>query len=306
MRGTILMMSQKPVRKAVIGAAGFGTRFLPQTKAMPKEMLPLVDKPIIQYIVEELAEAGIEDIVIVTGYHKRSIEDHFDQMSGDLRANLKQGGKTGLLEQTKHISELANFAYVRQKGSYGAATALLNVSHLIGDEPFIFIFADDLIPSSPNRFTQMIELYEEFGGSILPCIRVKHKEDYKRYGIVGGDQVRDGVIKMDSLVEKPGKTNAPSNLASIGGYLLTPDVFKYAEESRKTLPDGAEFYLSTYALEPMLEDGKGMYACELKNSKYYDTGNKLGYLEAVIDTGLAHPEIGDKFRAYLEDRLKRE
>ncbi len=299
-------MSQQKVRKAVIGAAGFGTRFLPQTKAMPKEMLPLVDKPIIQYIVEELAEAGIEDIVIVTGYHKRSIEDHFDHLSGDLRANLKQGGKTELLEQTKKISDLANFAYVRQKGPYGAATALLNVSHLIGDEPFIFIFADDLIPSTPNRFTQMIDLYEEFGGSILPCIKIEKDEEYKRYGIVGGEKIRDGVIKMSHLVEKPGKENAPSDLASIGGYLLTPDVFTYATESRKNLPKDAEFYLSTYALEPMLADGKSLYACELKNSKYYDTGNKLGYLEAVVDTALAHEGLGDQFRSFLEERLKRE
>lgn len=299
-------MMKNKVRKAVIGAAGFGTRFLPQTKAMPKEMLPLVDKPIIQYIVEELVDAGIEDIVMVTGYHKRSIEDHFDHMSGDLRANLKQGNKLELLEQTKKISELANFAYVRQKGPYGAATALLNVAHLIGDEPFIFIFADDLIPSTPNRFSQMIALYEEFDGSILPCIKVEDDEDFKRYGIVEGEKIRDGVMKMSGLVEKPGKEKAPSNLASIGGYLLTPDVFAYAEESSKNLPDGAEFYLSTYALEPMIEDGKALYACELQNSKYYDTGNKLGYLEAVIDTGLAHPEIGSKFRAYLENRLKQE
>jgi UTP--glucose-1-phosphate uridylyltransferase len=297
-------MQAKPVRKAVIGAAGFGTRFLPQTKAMPKEMLPLVDKPIIQYIVEELAEAGIEDIVIVTGYHKRSIEDHFDYMSADLRANLKQGNKDELLEQTKKISSLANFAYVRQKGPYGNATALLNVAHLIGDEPFIFIFADDLIPATPNRFSQMIDLYKEFNSSILPCIRVKSDEEYGRYGIVGGEQIRDGVIKMNKLVEKPGKDAAPSDLASIGGYLLTPDIFEYAERSLKTLDDGAEFYMSTYALEPMLEEGKAMYACELKNSRYYDTGNKLGYLEAVVDTALAHPDIGDKFRELLEKRLQ--
>lgn len=302
----MLVMSQKPVRKAVIGAAGFGTRFLPQTKAMPKEMLPLVDKPIIQYIVEELADAGIEDIVIVTGYHKRSIEDHFDHMSGDLRANLKQGGKLELLEQTKKISNLANFAYIRQKGPYGNATALLNVAHLIGDEPFIFIFADDLIPSTPNRFVQMIELYKEFDSSILPCIRVTQDDEYSRYGMVAGEQVRDGVIKMSGLVEKPGKENAPSDLASIGGYLLTPDVFNYAAKSLETLPKDAEFYLSTYALEPMLEDGKNLYACELKNSKYYDTGNKLGYLQAVVDIGLAHPEVGEGFRQLLEERLRKE
>ncbi len=147
--------SPKKVRKAVIAAAGFGTRFLPQTKAMPKEMLPLVDKPIIQYIVEELVEAGIKDIVIVTGYHKRSIEDHFDAISADLRANLEQGGKDELLKQTQKVSELANFAYIRQKGPYGSGTPIMNAAHLIGDEPFIYTFADDLIAARPNRFKQI-------------------------------------------------------------------------------------------------------------------------------------------------------
>jgi UTP--glucose-1-phosphate uridylyltransferase len=160
----------QPVKKAVIAAAGFGTRFLPQTKAMPKEMLPVVDKPIIQYIVEELTDAGIEDIVIVTGYHKRSIEDHFDRMSTDLRVNLKEAGKTELLEETKKISELANFAYIRQKGPYGNATPLLNAEHFVGEEPFIYTWGDDFVLSEPSRFKRIISAYQEHGGSILTCI----------------------------------------------------------------------------------------------------------------------------------------
>src|SRR5262249_14821993 len=163
-------MSQ--VRKAVIAAAGFGTRLLPQTKAMPKEMLPLVDKPIIQYIVEDLAAAGIRDIIIVTGYHKRTIEDHFDNVNSDLVSNLKQGGKDDILAAVEAVPNLANFAYVRQKGPYGSATPLMNVAHLIGDEPFIYTYADDLIIAKPNRFSQMIDLYEELGGSVVPCISV--------------------------------------------------------------------------------------------------------------------------------------
>ena len=290
----------KKVTKAVIAAAGFGTRFLPQTKAMPKEMLPLVDKPIIQYIVEELVEAGIQDIIIVTGYHKRSIEDHFDQMSGDLKANLQQGNKTELLDQTNKISGLANFAYVRQKGPYGSATPIANVAHLIGDEPFIYTYADDLIPSSPNRFTQMIDLYNEFGGSILPCIKVEDQEGYKRYGIVDGAVVRDGVMKLDGIVEKPGsKESAPSDMASIGGYLLTPDIFTYVDKALSELAEGQEFYLTTYGLEAMLKDGLPMYAAVLENSKYYDTGNKLEYLKTVVDFALHNEELGDDFRAYL-------
>lgn len=294
------------VTKAVIAAAGFGTRFLPQTKAMPKEMLPLVDKPIIQYIVEELVEAGIKDIIIVTGYHKRSIEDHFDQMSADLRANLEQGGKTELLEMTAEISNLANFAYIRQKGPYGSATPIMNAAHLLGDEPFIYTFADDLIPSEPNRFTQMIELYEKFSAPVLPCIRVTDDVGYDRYGIMDGEEVEEGAVKISRMVEKPGKENAPSNLASVGGYLLTPDVFGYIDKALETLPEGKEFYLTTYVLEPMLRDGKELYACALKNSRYYDTGNKLEYLKTVVDYALKHEDVSEAFREYLRTKIDRE
>lgn len=294
-------MNNKTVRKAVIAAAGFGTRFLPQTKAMPKEMLPLVDKPIIQYIVEELVEAGIEDIVIVTGYHKRSIEDHFDEMSADLRANLKQGGKTELLEQTKRISDLANFAYVRQKGPYGSATPLMNVAHLIGDEPFIYTYADDIIVAEPNRFIQMIKLYEELGGLIIPCIEVSKDEEFARYGIVAGEPVRPGVLKMNGMIEKPGRANAPSNFASAGGYLLTPDVFEYVLKAKETLPPDQEFYLTSFALEPMIRDGKALYGCSLSGSKYYDTGNKLEYLKTVVDFALQHDDLREDFKAYLRE-----
>lgn len=289
------------IKKAVIAAAGFGTRFLPQTKAMPKEMLPLVDKPIIQYIVEELVEAGIEDIVIVTGYHKRSIEDHFDYISADLRANLEQGGKNELLEQTNKISDLANFAYIRQKGPYGSATPIMNAAHLIGNEPFIYTFADDLVPSSPNRFKQMIDLHQELGGPILPCIRVTEDEGYKRYGIMAGEEVRDGVVKMSGLVEKPGKEGAPSDLASVGGYLLTPDVFDYIEKAVPELSEDKEFYLTTYVLEPMIRDGKSLFGCALKDSKYYDTGNKLEYLKTIVEFALSHPDLGAGFKKYLEE-----
>lgn len=291
-------MQPKPVRKAVIAAAGFGTRFLPQTKAMPKEMLPLVDKPIIQYIVEELAEAGVEDVVLVTGYHKRSLEDHFDYISTDLRLNLKNAGKNELLEETKKISDLANFVYVRQKGPYGNATPLMNVRHLIGDEPFIYTYADDLIVAEPNRFKQMIVHYKEFGTSILPCIKIEKDGDYKRYGVVAGDKLRDGVLKMTTIVEKPGKERAPSNLASIGGYLLTPDIFEYVETASKNVPVGQEFQVQP-AMRQMINDGKQLLACEMTNARYYDTGNKLEYVKTVVDFALKHDDIKDEFMDYL-------
>lgn len=291
----------KKVRKAVIAAAGFGTRFLPQTKAMPKEMLPLVDKPIIQYVVEELVEAGIEDIVIVTGYHKRSIEDHFDHLSADLRSNLKQGDKIELLDKTKKISDLANFAYVRQKGPYGNATPVLNTEHLIGDEPFIYTYADDLIVSRPNRFTQMITLYDKLGGSILPCLRVTSDEEYNRYGIVAGTALEDSVIEMSTIVEKPGPKNAPSDFASIGGYLLTPAIFGYLHKTKGEIPKGQEFQVQP-AMRQMIDDGHKLYACDIQNSQYYDTGNKLEYLKTVVDFALQHEELGEDFRKFLQTK----
>jgi UTP--glucose-1-phosphate uridylyltransferase len=291
-------MNQKPVRKAVIAAAGFGTRFLPQTKAMPKEMLPLVDKPIIQYIVEELVEAGIEDIVIVTGYHKRSIEDHFDHLSADLRANLKQGNKLELLEETKKISNLANFAYIRQKGPYGNGTPILNAEHLIGDEPFIYTFADDFIVAEPSRFKQMIDLYERRGSTVLTCIRVEKDEDYKRYGIVDGELLEDGIVRMSTIVEKPGRENAPSNLASVSGYLFTPDIFEYLNRAKENLAENQEFY-AQFGMQLMIQDGKELLAYEVKNGKYYDTGNKLEYLKTVVDFALMHDDLKDDFLRYL-------
>ncbi|MDQ5972191.1 MAG: UTP--glucose-phosphate uridylyltransferase [Patescibacteria group bacterium] len=295
-------MTTKPVRKAVIAAAGFGTRFLPQTKAMPKEMLPLVDKPIIQYIVEELVEAGIEDIVIVTGYHKRAIEDHFDYMSADLRSNLKQGNKTELLDQTKGISDLANFVYIRQKGPYGNATPVANAAHIIGDEPFIYTFADDFIVASPVRFKQMIAVYEQYGSSVLSCTRVQKDEDYKRYGIVAGTELQPGLLEMSTIIEKPGKDQAPSDLASVSGYLLTPEILGYIDRSQADLADDAEFNIQA-AMQMMIKDGHQLLACEIRNARYYDTGNKLEYLKTVVDFALQHPEVKEQFSEFLHNKV---
>ena len=298
-------MNNKPVRKAVIAAAGFGTRFLPQTKAMPKEMLPLVDKPIIQYIVEDLVAAGVKDIIIVTGYTKRNIEDHFDTPNEDLLANLRAGGqsKEHLIEEVEQISDMANFAYVRQKGPYGTATPLMNVAHLVGDEPFIYTFADDLFVARPNSFQQIIDLYEEFGSSILPCIKIDQDQDFQRYGVIAGDNVRDGVIRMNNIIEKPGRDNAPSDLASVAGYLLTPDVFDYLDQARNDLPEGKEFYLTDNVIKPMINAGKEFYGCLIQNSVRYDTGNKLDYLKAVVDFALMRDDIKDEFKQFLSQKI---
>lgn len=290
----------KKVRKAVIPAAGFGTRFLPQTKAMPKEMLPIVDKPVIQYVVEELVEAGIRDIIMVTGYHKRTIEDHFDFPNLDLIENLRMGGekKQPLLEEVEHISEMANFVYVRQKGPYGNGTPLLNVRHLVGDEPFIYAWSDDFIVAKPSRFRQLIEVYEKYGGSVLAGIKATKDEDYDRYGFAAGEEVEEGVIDAKTLIEKPGKENAPSDLATVSGFLFTPDIFSYLDEAQKNLKEGDELYYND-ALKLMLSDGKKVYAKAIKDARYYDTGNKLEYLKTVVEFALNHPGLNGKFRDYL-------
>lgn len=290
----------KKVTKAVIPAAGFGTRFLPQTKAMPKEMLPIVDKPIIQYIVEELVEAGIKDIIIVTGYHKRLIEDHFDAPNKDLIENLEMGGekKRPLLEEIKHISELANFVYVRQKGPYGNGTPLLNVRPIVGDEPFIYAWSDDFIVSKPSRFRQLMETYEKYGCSCLGSIRATKDEDYDRYGFAGGKEIEPGIIEAKTIIEKPGKENAPSNLANVSGFLFTPDIFEFVDEALQSLKEGEELYYNR-ALDLMLKAGKKILAVEIKGGKYYDTGNKMEYMKTVVEFALKHPGLNGEFRKYL-------
>jgi UTP--glucose-1-phosphate uridylyltransferase len=293
----------KKIRKAVIPAAGFGTRFLPQTKAMPKEMLPIVDKPVIQYVVEELIDAGVEDIVIVTGYHKRTIEDHFDRPSMELIENLRMGGekKLPLLQQIERISEMANFFYVRQKGPYGNGTPLLNVRKIIGDEPFFYTWSDDFIYAHPkSRFKQMIEVYEEYGSSVLSSFKAVKDDDYDRYGFAGGEELRAGLIDVKTLIEKPGKNNAPSKLATVGGGIFTPDIFNYLDETLANLGEEDELYYND-VLKLMLNDGKRMIAYEIQDGKYFDTGNKLEYMKTVVEFALKHEDISGEFRSFLKN-----
>lgn len=291
----------KKITKAVIPAAGFGTRFLPQTKSMPKEMLPVVDKPVIQYVVEELVEAGIKDIIIVTGYHKRSIEDHFDSPSADLVNNLVMGGakKKSLLDQIEEVGNLANFAYVRQKGPYGNGTPLLNVRHLIGDEPFLYTWSDEFIVSKPNIYKQLISKYQKYEATCLASIRATKDEDYDRYAFVGGKKIEDGVIEAESIIEKPGKDNAPSNLGNISGFLFTPDVFDYLDQAVKNLGNDSELYYND-PLKLMIKDGKKVLAVEITNAKYYDMGNKLEYLKSVVDFALQRDDLKEDFAKFIK------
>ena len=296
---------KKPT-KAIIAAAGFGTRFLPQTKAMPKEMLPLIDKPIIQYVVEELVEAGIKDIIIIGSANKRAIEDHFDAPNEELLANLRAGGakKQPLIDIVQRLSEMANFVYIRQKGPYGNATPLACASHLIRhDEPVIYTFADDFIAASPSRFQQMIEASQQLDGAILSCKKIVEDAEFDRYGVVNGQQVKDGVIKMTNIVEKPGKTNAPSNLASVSSYLLPGEIFGYLEKAKEKFDSHGEFTIQPI-MQEMIDDGFDFYGVEITNGTYYDTGDKLEYLKTVIDFGLRDPNFGEDLRAHLTSRLK--
>jgi len=287
------MTITKKVRKAVIPAAGFGTRFLPATKAMPKEMLPIVDKPTIQYVVEEAVAAGITDIIIVTGWNKRAVEDHFDYPF-ELEYRLKEAGKEKELAEVRRIAEMANFTYIRQKGAYGNGTPVRISRDVIGDEPFVVLFGDDFISSDPPRVKQLIDVYEYYGGSVLSCIETDRPEDKKRYGFIAGDRVAPNVIQIDKLVEKPGD-KAPSNIAAVSGYLLTPAIFPILENLKPG--KSGEVWLTDAILELMKTEA--VYGCIIKNGKYYDTGNKLEYIKANIDFALQRDDLREGLKDYL-------
>ncbi|MBX7112586.1 MAG: UTP--glucose-1-phosphate uridylyltransferase [Dehalococcoidia bacterium] len=288
----------RPIRKAVIPAAGMGTRFLPQTKAMPKEMLPIVDKPVIQYVVEEAVASGIEDVVIVTGAQKRAIEDHFDSITAELQRNLEVGGKHQMIKEMERIAELANFVYVRQRGPYGNGTPVLCAESVIEDEPFAVLWGDEFIYADPPRLKQMMQVHQELGGIVISGVRIERQEDLRRYGIADVTHVRNNVYQINAIVEKPDPDMAPSNLATHGAYILPPEIFGAL---RNLGPgQGGEVWLVD-AINVLHEHGVPLYAVEVEGGKYYDTGNKLEYMKTVVELALEHPEIGPDFRAFLRD-----
>ncbi len=289
------------ITKALIPAAGFGTRFLPQTKAMPKEMLPIVDKPVIQYVVEEIVNSGIETVVVVTGANKRAIEDHFDEPNEELVQMLVEGNKTEALEEINKISQMANFIYVRQKGPYGNGTPVLAGEAVIGNEPFAVVWGDEFILANPPRLAQMMEVHEKYGGIVISGVRIEKKEDLKRYGIAEIEPVEGNVYKIKSIVEKPEPDEAPSNLATHGAYILPPEIF---DALREVQPGkGGEIWLVD-AINLLHSRGVPLYAVEIQNAKYYDTGNKLEYMKTVVDLAKDHPEIGEDFKKFLEESVK--
>lgn len=281
------------IRKAVIPAAGFGTRFLPATKAMPKEMLPVVDKPIIQYVVEEAVASGIEDIIIVTGWHKRSIEDHFDYPF-ELEKRLLEAGKEEQADEVRRIADMANFIYVRQKGPYGNGTPVLCAKPVIGNEAFAMLWGDEFIYATPPRLKQMIDVWEKYGNPCVSAVRVDHVE---KYGIGDTTPVEGNVHKINRIVEKPTKEEAPSNLATHGAYILPPEIFEILENT--PLGKGNELWLPD-AISTLAQQ-RDVYAVEIQNGKYFDTGNKLEYLKAVIEFGLQHEELREELSEYLKN-----
>lgn len=288
-------MGKKKIRKVVIPAAGYGTRFLPATKAQPKEMLPIVDKPIIQYVVEEAVQSGIEDIIIVTGWQKRSIEDHFDYPF-ELEKRLEKAGKLKELEEVRHIAEMANFIYVRQKGPYGNGTPVLSAKHVVGDEPFAVLWGDEFIAAEPPRLKQLIDAYEEFGGSVVSAITIDNRRELSKYGIADGTEIRDHLWKLKQIVEKPKPEDAPSNVAAHGGYVFSPSIFSILA---KTKPGRDNEIWLVDAINTLIKT-EDVHAVEMQNARYYDTGNKLEYLKANIEFALLRQELGEDLRNYLK------
>jgi UTP--glucose-1-phosphate uridylyltransferase len=284
---------QREITKAIFPAAGLGTRFLPATKASPKEMLPLVDKPLIQYVVEEAVASGIEEVVLVTGRGKRAIEDHFD-VAFELEEDLKAKGKHKLLSEVQRIADLVTFCYIRQKKALGLGHAVLTAKRVVGDEPFAVLLGDDIIDAEVPVLRQMMTVYKRYPATILAIQKVP-KAQTQHYGIINAKKIEDGVYLVNDMVEKPVPDEAPSNLAIIGRYILTPGIFTALEHTKPG--KGGEIQL-TDGLR-LLMGKQPIYAYEFKGTRH-DAGDKLGFLKATVEFGIKNEEFGAEFRSYLQ------
>lgn len=284
---------KQTVRKAVFPAAGLGTRFLPATKAQPKEMLPLVDKPIIQYGVEEAVASGVDRMIIVTGRGKNAIEDHFD-INVELESFLDARGKSALAKEIREISSATHVAYVRQGEPLGLGHAVLCARDLVGDEPFAVILADDVYDATPPALKQLIDVFDRMGGPVIAVERVPI-EAVSSYGVIAGEPLGDGVHRITDLVEKPPREEAPSDLAIIGRYVLTPDLFAILAETRSDRTGEIQL---TNGLRHLLKQ-RPLYAVEVRGTRH-DTGNKLGFLKAMVYFALRRPDLAGPFRDYLK------
>lgn len=282
------------VKKAVLPAAGFGTRFLPATKAVPKELLPIVDKPTIQYIMEEVVAAGIEEVILITGREKGSIEDHFDT-STELENHLKKKKREDLLKIVRNISEMVTLVSVRQKEPLGLGHAILCAKRAVGEEPFAVLLGDDLIDAKIPCIKQMMDIYQKMDGALIAIQKVPKAETHQ-YGIIKGNKVKDRIYHIDEMIEKPQKGTAPSNLAIIGRYILPPQIFNILE---KVSPDTRGEIQLTDGLRE-LKKKVPIFGYEFIGDRY-DAGDKLGYLQANISYGLKHPELGSKLKRFLKN-----
>ena len=280
------------IRKAVFPAAGLGTRFLPATKASPKEMLPLVDKPLIQYSIEEAVASGIESILIITGRDKSAIENHFD-ISFELEQLLQEKGKSDMFEQVRAISDIAKISYTRQKQALGLGHAIYQAKDFVGDEPFAALLADDVVDAEKPALKQMIEVFEKYNAPVIATMQVEG-EAISRFGVIDADEVEPGVFKIKDMVEKPAFADAPSDLAIIGRYLFTPDIFGAIE--RTTPGAGGEIQI-TDAMRLLLKE-RPFYAVKLEGTRH-DAGDKLGFLIATVEYALKRDDLGADFREYL-------
>ncbi len=281
------------IKRAIILVAGYGTRFLPATKAQPKEMLPLVDKPVVQYLVEEAVRSGIKEVILVTGKNKRAIEDHFDR-AAELESFLESRGKRDLARMVKDVASLAFFIYVRQKEPRGMIDAVLQARPLINHQPVAVMSGDDIIDANPPALAQLIRVYKKYRAPVVALRRVPPEKAHK-YGIISGRPVAPRVWRITGSVEKPKPGKAPSDLMIISKYILTPDFFPYL--ARVKPPAGGEVSIPP-AIQKYVDSGGKFYGCEIKGD-YYDCGDKLGYMQATVNFGLKHREISKEFRAYL-------
>lgn len=288
----------RKITKAVVPAAGFGTRFLPWAKAVPKQMLPIVDKPVVQIVIEQLVEVGIKEIYLIISSDNKTIMNHF-QKNLLLENQLKKVNKQKELDQIRKIEKLAkiHFLYQTKNDPYGNGTPILKAAKYLGREPFVYCWADEFVLASPPVMEQIVKAYENCHASIMTVIRVTKDEDYQRYGFVAGEKTDEGLIRIHKVVEKPGIGNAPSDLATIAPFIFNPSIIKAMFEAKKQLQPGKELYYND-AIKILLRK-EPFYALEIKNYRYYDTGSKLEYLKTMVELGLQHPEIGENFRKYL-------
>ncbi len=283
------------IRKVIIPVGGFGTRFLPATKAQPKEMLPMVDKPVIQYLVEESIASGVKEVILVTGRGKRAIEDHFDH-AAELESYLEEKGKSELAKTVRMISSMAFFSFVRQKEPRGIGDAILQARHLIGNEPVAVMSGDDIFDSKTPALKQLIRVYEKYKAPVVALHRVA-KEEVHKYGIIIGKKIGSRIWRITGSVEKPKPENAPSDQMIVVKYILVPKFFDYLAKV-KPAPNG-EIYLNL-AIDKYVKGGGRFYGYEIEGD-YYDCGDKLGYMRAVVNFGLKHPDVGREFRQYLKN-----